>query len=216
MLVPAALHTCREARSLGLYQRDGSEVFATFAALSAEGVTILIEPKFPPYLWLNWDIDIVSVRTTPLHLLLPVAPRVKRLRLERHDTAADFFRSEGDHLAEFVNVEEIQIVCVGELRRWGEAGEKYLWPCSSENLFFIETTHGRRMKDGTMMKAAELEAMIEGQRAEAEERWRQRYEGGSQEGDPYIGDVELDALLASRRDEEERSFSPERSGFESL
>ncbi len=54
--VPAILQTCQEARNLGLYKQAFSEVTATKvnAAAGAES----------RYVWLNLDIDMVSIRKT--------------------------------------------------------------------------------------------------------------------------------------------------------
>lgn len=205
-LVPAALQTCREARSLGLYQRELSEVPP--ALRTAAGKIVPHDPSPQeqlPSFWLNWDIDVLSVGTTPLSLFLPIAPLVKRLRLARRDGVEQFLPSEGHHLDAFVGVEEIQIVCLGQLWDWEEATGEYLWPCGPDNLFLIETV------DGTMMRAAELDAMLAGLR---EEEQRQRVEGGPQDVDPDISDAELDALLASRREEEARQRSAGSYGYE--
>ncbi|KAK8122669.1 hypothetical protein PG984_011339 [Apiospora sp. TS-2023a] len=174
--VPTALHTCHEARSLGLYQREWAEIFVetddgVFAPIHAEDGTV--NPQAAPYLgprelrqkqlphvWLNWDIDMASVGTTSLMELIPFALRVKRLRLERREDAEDFFEREGDDLAKFVNLEEIQIVCLGQLDFWEEAGKDYPWPCGPDNLFFI------RPSDDRMMKAAELDVLLASLREE--------------------------------------------------
>lgn len=66
-MVPAALQTCLEARNMGLYQR-------AFAELS---------PKEPRYVWLNLDIDMVSIRSDPFKWFKPVSHLVRRLRFER-------------------------------------------------------------------------------------------------------------------------------------
>lgn len=69
--MPATLHTCREARSLGLYQPAFSE----------------LSPADPSrYVWLNLDIldiDTVSIDKTHSISFATVAHLVKRLRLER-------------------------------------------------------------------------------------------------------------------------------------
>lgn len=66
-MVPAALQTCQEARNMGLYQR-------AFAELS---------PEEPRYVWLNLDIDMVSIRSDPFKWFKPVSHLVRRLRFER-------------------------------------------------------------------------------------------------------------------------------------
>lgn len=191
-LVPAALQTCREARNLKLYQWEHFEVLAALRTASGRVV-----PQYSPlqerprYFWLNLDIDTVSVRTWPLNLFLPVAPRIKRLRLARREGAEKFFDLEKHHLAAFCGVEEIQIVCLGQLWGWEGAGEDFSWPCGPDNLYSIETS------DGTMMKAAELDTMLAGLREEED-----------------ISDAELDALLASRREEEERERAAGSYGYE--
>src|SRR5689334_2419090 len=64
--VPATLQACREARNLGLYER-------AFSDIGADG----------RYVWVNWDMDIISIGTSYFSYFHPCAPLIKRLQFER-------------------------------------------------------------------------------------------------------------------------------------
>lgn len=137
--VPAILQTCREARYQGLYQQAFSELAAP-------------EPR---YVWLDFEIDIVSIGTTELEDFTPVASLIRRLKLERKISEENFFGWGGERLTDFVNAKEIHVVCADGLRNWHGAAQDYYWPCNRENLFFINP------EDGSTMRSIEMDAMLD-------------------------------------------------------
>lgn len=140
--VPAALQACREARNLGLYERALSEI-------STNG----------RYIWVNWDIDIISIGTSYFSYFHPCAPLIKRLQLERHNTDDSFYHWEVNDLDAFLNVKEIFVACIdgSRVRGWyGAVGEHWrYWRCG-ENLYLIDLNDG-----GRIMKATEPNAMMD-------------------------------------------------------
>ncbi|KAK8016688.1 hypothetical protein PG993_014877 [Apiospora rasikravindrae] len=200
-LVPAVPQTCREARCQGLYQKHFSEVAAALLTTEAqEAGQSLPLPKQLPYFWLNLDMDVVSIGASPLRHFLPIAPRIKRLRLAPSKGASGFYFSQGRHLnAAFVNLEEIQIVCVGQ-QRWGweQAKVWHSWPCGLGNLYFIDAT------DNRMMESAEMDVVMDESR---KEYFRQIWVNDLRAAQPDESDAALDAILARAGEEEE----PERS-----
>ncbi|KAI0437847.1 hypothetical protein F4803DRAFT_570362 [Xylaria telfairii] len=149
--VPEILQTCQEARNQGLYQ----QAFSELAAPDGEGLR---------YVWLNLEIDIISIGTTIFAALEPVALLIQRLRLERENSDESFFHFESNDLGIFVNVKEIHVVCADGLRAWNNAPDAHYWPCARENLFFIDPDNGN------MMGSDELEAMYDETLAEGYRR----------------------------------------------
>ncbi|KAK4154272.1 hypothetical protein C8A00DRAFT_42931 [Chaetomidium leptoderma] len=93
--VPATLQACREARSLGLYQQAFSE----------------LAPFERRYVWLNLDIDMISIETCRFRAFKPVAHLIKRLKFERAIGNNNFFYYEAEELHSFPNAKEIHVVC---------------------------------------------------------------------------------------------------------
>ncbi|KAL2140526.1 hypothetical protein VTI28DRAFT_3730 [Corynascus sepedonium] len=147
---PATLQTCREARNLKIYERAFSET-------NAEG----------RYVWVNWDMDIISIGTSYFDHFHPAAPLIKRLKFERENTCEFFYHTEVKDLDAFINVKEIFVVCADGARAWHGAIEEHYshWRCDKENLYLIDTEDGDRM-----MKATDLDAMMD---QEYKEAWAQ-------------------------------------------
>jgi hypothetical protein len=137
--VPTALQACREARNLGLYQQAFSELSTA-------------ETR---YVWLNLEIDIVSIATCEFSSFKPVAHLIRRLRFEREIGNDYFYYSEARELRSFVNAKEIHVVCIDSIESWHEASKEHCWPCGGENVFFIDRD------DGRMMRSIELDAMCD-------------------------------------------------------
>jgi len=78
---PATLQACREARNLGLYQKSFSEV------LVSKGV----ERR---YVWVDLDIDIISIGTTLFENYLPVASTIHQLKFGREHSYDSFYHFE--------------------------------------------------------------------------------------------------------------------------
>ncbi|CAG9987777.1 unnamed protein product [Clonostachys byssicola] len=129
--VPGPLQTCREARNLGLYQR------------SMSGLSDLTGDE-KQYVWLNLDIDLICFRGGSLEKFNQVAPSVKRLKLES--------KSEFRH---FVNVEEVHVICKNGMREWHGSTADNWWPCSQENLIFIDP------RDGLILNGVQMEAKFD-------------------------------------------------------
>ncbi|KAH6632165.1 hypothetical protein F5144DRAFT_465896, partial [Chaetomium tenue] len=92
--VPATIQACREARNLGLYERAFSEI-------DADG----------RYVWVDWDMDIISIGTSYFSYFHPCALLIKRLQFERDNVDEVFYHWEVNDLDAFLNVEEIFVVC---------------------------------------------------------------------------------------------------------
>jgi hypothetical protein len=137
--VPAALQVCREARNLGLYQQAFSELSTA-------------ETR---HVWLNLEIDMVSIATCAFGSFKPVAHLIRRLRFEREIGYDYFYYFEARELRSFINTKEIHVVCTEGIEAWHEASKEHHWPCGAENLFFIDR------HDGRMMRSIELDAMCD-------------------------------------------------------
>ncbi|KAI2638765.1 hypothetical protein GGS26DRAFT_602408 [Hypomontagnella submonticulosa] len=145
--MPAILQTCQEARSLGLYIQMFSEVTATKvnAAASAES----------RYVWLNLDIDMVSIGRTSFRAFMPIALSTKRLRFGRKNSDESFYHLEVRELWDWVDTEEIRVVCQDGLEAWHGAPHEHSWPCVLENLWFYDPD------DGRMVRSFEMEQMVD-------------------------------------------------------
>ncbi|KAF3055544.1 hypothetical protein GL218_07227 [Daldinia childiae] len=145
--VPAILQTCQEARNLGLYKQAFFEVTATKvnAAAGAES----------RYVWLNLDIDMVSIGKTSFRAFAPVALSIKRLRFERENSDESFYHFEVRELRDWVNTEEIHVVCGDGMEAWHGASHEHSWPCALENLWFFDPD------DGRMMRSFEMEQKLD-------------------------------------------------------
>ncbi|KFX86753.1 hypothetical protein V490_08887 [Pseudogymnoascus sp. VKM F-3557] len=144
--VPAPLHTCREARSLGLYKQAFSEVCP--------------EQR---YVWVNLDIDMISIGSkTHLSYFGAIAPLIKRLKFQREHQDEWWFRNESKLVKTFINVEEIHVMCDSWYNWWG-GSEDIRWPCAMENVLLFEE------EDGPAMNPIELDKMWY-DRQEVEER----------------------------------------------
>jgi hypothetical protein len=131
--IPGTMHTCRESRNNGLYQKVSLD--------NQHGTD-------RRYVWLNPDIDLVNIGEMYLAYLEPIAHLFKRLKLER-ELSDYWWESENELLGNFINVEEMHVVVTDGFYAWGEEEYRFPWPCPLENLFFIdETLPGRRMVAG--------------------------------------------------------------------
>lgn len=138
---PAILHTCREARNHGLYRQvylEGDDQ----------------PPNDRRYIWLNLDIDLIHIGRWDLAYFLPIAASIKRLKLSRK--IPDEFDHEMDLLSSFINVEEVQLVCIGGFIYWGEDVDTIKWPCGKEKLRFLEQKSLLAFTDGSPVGYLEL------------------------------------------------------------
>jgi hypothetical protein len=148
--VPAILHTCQQARNQRLYEKAFS------------GLLPYSESR---YVWVNLDIDTISIGTTGFSCFKNEGHLIRRLKFERENSASYngeyFYRTEVHDLALFMNVEEIYVVCVDGLIAWWGAVEEHWFPCGAENVFMIDPENGR------MMAAIEMDEMFDREQAEA-------------------------------------------------
>ncbi|KAI1120156.1 hypothetical protein F5Y10DRAFT_290218 [Nemania abortiva] len=150
--VPAILQTCCEARNLGLYQKALSELAGLDGA----------EPR---YVWLDLEIDMISIGIAEVWFFMPVVQLIRRLKMEPDVPKVSFADDYGlSGLRHFVNAREIHVVCADGLRSWYRVSELDWWPCSRENLFFIDPDNG------TIVRSIEMDAMFD-KILEEEERW---------------------------------------------
>ncbi|KFY38304.1 hypothetical protein V495_06648 [Pseudogymnoascus sp. VKM F-4514 (FW-929)] len=131
--VPAPLQTCREARNLGLYKQAFSEVEE---AVCPDGT----EPR---YVWVNLEIDIISIGPTLFRHFKPVALSIRLLQFARsmsNFTAAGrpIFLFEARELRDFSNAEDVYVECEDGLYRWYRFADRILWPCGQNNVIFID------------------------------------------------------------------------------
>jgi hypothetical protein len=145
--VPAVLQTCREARNEGLYQQAFSEIAGT-------------DDHRRRYVWAALNVDTIDIGETLFEDFKPVASVIQRLRFERSNSDEFFYHSEVQELRDFVNVKEIQVVCADGLRSWDGAIEDHYFPCGAENIVMIDP------EDGHLMKATDLDEMLDRERKE--------------------------------------------------
>jgi hypothetical protein len=121
--VPAVLQACHEARNLRLYQQ-------AFIFSSA------VERR---YVWVNFDIDMISIGDTDFDIMEPAEQLlIRRLTIQRKNT---FFIFESYEL--FSNLEEMHVICEDGLMAWQDAWENLPWPCPKKNLRFIDKETGQ-------------------------------------------------------------------------
>ncbi len=134
--VPSILQACREARNHGLYQKEFSEMVPQ-------------DGSGRRYVWLNWDVDMVSIGNTYLEMFAELASRFKRLKFKRGHLDDYFWDSEWKMLPLFCNVKEIHIDCATGFPAW--VREKYgmFSFCGKENVLLIDAASGetRRIED---------------------------------------------------------------------
>ncbi|OAL47970.1 hypothetical protein IQ07DRAFT_646167 [Pyrenochaeta sp. DS3sAY3a] len=122
--IPAVLHTCREARNHGLYQQVSLDADNSHGAGRR-------------YVWLNLDIDFLDIREFLMVYFKPIAATVKRLKLSRANWNPWWCSIEMNEVDNFINVEEIRVVCLDGFSNWGCSFRDSPWPCTYESLAFI-------------------------------------------------------------------------------
>ncbi|KFY75932.1 hypothetical protein V499_04176 [Pseudogymnoascus sp. VKM F-103] len=177
--VPAPLQTCREARGLGLYAQAFAEV---------EEVACADGGAEPRYVWLNPDIDIVSLGPTRIGWFKAVAGSIRRLQIERENTRVTF--EELVEVCQFENAEEICIICADGMEVWHRVAEDHFWPCELEKVIFIDAL------DGRVMNSVEMDRVFDEVAEERDRIWR-------------LGEQERLQLEAGRQLEGERQLEDE-------
>lgn len=166
--VPAPLQTCREARNLGLYK----QAFAEVEASASDG-------KEERYVWLNLELDVVSIGPTHLSWFRAVAPSIRRLQFACDFTWGsefDFdFTFDSDDVHLYANVEQFYAVCTCGMEGWrGNTEQLWFWPFAFERLTLIDPFCGRVVKAVDMDSAPEVQwRKFEDERQVEEARERQ-------------------------------------------
>jgi hypothetical protein len=124
-IIPAAVHTCREARNHGLYQRISLDVDEQ-------------SNTDRRYVWVNLNIDLVNIGMSYMAYFTPIAPTIKRLKFSRANTDEYWSGYEKYWLPSFRSVEEIHVLCLDGFENWGDDVNNYPWPCALEKLVFID------------------------------------------------------------------------------
>ncbi|KAM5445398.1 hypothetical protein MaudCBS49596_007541 [Microsporum audouinii] len=123
--VPPILQACHEAR--------------TQKALYQKAFTLGSEPR---YVWVNFEIDMISIGDTVIDLFKPEQQLIRRLTIEE-EYSDYFFYSKSRDLYDFCNVEEIHVICRGGLQDWKVDWENIYWPCPKTNLKLIDKETGQ-------------------------------------------------------------------------
>jgi hypothetical protein len=148
--VPATLHSCREARNQKLYRKVFSELENHHD----------VEKR---YVWLNLDIDLVSIGRSWCSDYEKVAATLKRLKFERVSDNDHFFWIESRNLYKLLpSLEEMHVVCADGFMGWGGALAlgHHRWPCHADNLYFIDA------HDGSVARGWDLERVCAEKRDE--------------------------------------------------
>ncbi|KAL6890023.1 hypothetical protein GGI43DRAFT_222997 [Trichoderma evansii] len=120
--VPAALHTCREARS-------------AIARKYERAFTGGTEPR---YVWVNFDLDIISIDKSRFTWMKPEAPRIRWLKFAR-EVDDCYFYDEQLELEMFSNIEELIVVRNDAEIDWDDPDEeRFYWPCPTDRVWFID------------------------------------------------------------------------------
>lgn len=123
--VPAALHTCREARN-------------AIARKYERAFTGGTEPR---YVWVNFDTDIISIGHCSYTWMESEAPRIRWLKIAR-EMSEHYFYHELLELKPFSNIEELIVVRHNVERSWSCFEHDFYWPCPTDGVWYIDAeTH---------------------------------------------------------------------------
>ncbi|KAF3042397.1 hypothetical protein E8E12_007457 [Didymella heteroderae] len=75
------------------------------------------------------------------------ASSIKRLKLTRE--TPEEWDHEMELFSNFINAEEVQLVCIGGFINWGEDMDAVKWPCGKEKLRFLEEHPWIAFTDGS-------------------------------------------------------------------
>ncbi|OBT64054.1 hypothetical protein VE03_06650 [Pseudogymnoascus sp. 23342-1-I1] len=103
--VPAPLQVCHEARNMGLYKQ-------AFSELGTE----------KRYVWLNFDIDLISIGKSAFSRFETVAPLITRLKFQRENSNEYWYHWESREISNFVNAKEVHIN-IDKAKLWGVYGD---------------------------------------------------------------------------------------------
>lgn len=129
--VPGSLQACREARNLGLYKKEFSDV------------EVIPEGAERRYIWLNLDVNMIDVddRGFPGYFSEDVASTIRRLKIRyeaeewKNDFTNRLFR-----LCNCFDLREVHVVCQNGSYKWAvdQAFRHSWWPCRGDKVFFSE------------------------------------------------------------------------------
>jgi hypothetical protein len=162
--VPAQLQTCREAREhLSRHPHNGyQKAFSEVMTTPYDGFDPV--PEDDPqgerdrYVWLNLDVDMVSIGKTELRDFRAVARQVRRLRLERSLFCEFFSYTESQLIGNlFSNLTEIHLICPVGIRSGYKVTDDIYFPCGPENVYFVDSEE----RGGKMMSSVDLDAMMD-------------------------------------------------------
>ncbi len=94
-------------------------------------------------MWLNWDIDMVSIGKTYLEMFGRVEKSFKRLKFERGHRDDYFWDTEWKWLKDFRNVKEIHVNCATGFRAWERDEYGMFSFCGIENVLLIDASNGQ-------------------------------------------------------------------------
>lgn len=156
---PATMHACRASRN-HLYAMH-QQVFLKDAVHC--GVP---DGTAQQYVWLDWDIDTVSIGTSLLACFESVALLIRKLKFERDNADEWWCRFESQQLRDFKHLEMIHVVCQGgDMEDWHATSEDYPWPCGPENVFIMDQSQTMRL-------------------TEVEDKYDRQFEKAAREADP--------------------------------
>ncbi|KAL5328472.1 hypothetical protein ACEPPN_001971 [Leptodophora sp. 'Broadleaf-Isolate-01'] len=161
---PAQLQSCREAREyLTTHPKARylySKAFSELTQKTYDGFDTMLEhdPELERYVWLNFDLDMVSIGDTDVHEFEAVAYQINRLRLERLLDDEYFARSEVQSIGKvFRNLCEIHMVCSRGIRDGYRRTECDDYAgLGPENVYFLDPEH----LGGSMMNSVDLDTMV--------------------------------------------------------
>ncbi|KAL4928501.1 2EXR domain-containing protein [Aspergillus undulatus] len=139
--VPAVLQTCHEARHLGPYRQAFNSNF---------------EGAQSRYVWINFELDMISIGETYLddEIYSVERPLIRRLAFER-DNDEFYYRWENFKLRMYPSVEAMDVICADGLHYWWSAWRALYWPCPRENIRFIDKQSGRVAKGEDLQRIEE-------------------------------------------------------------
>ncbi|RYO98267.1 hypothetical protein DL764_007133 [Monosporascus ibericus] len=162
--VPTQLQTCCEAREhlsrhpYSGYQKAFSEIMTT----PYDGFDPV--PEDDPqgerdrYVWLNFDVDMVSIGKTDLCDFRAVAYQVRRLRLKRSIYNEYFSYTESELIGNlFANLTEIHLISPEGIRSCYKVTDDIYFPCGPENVYFVDP----EQMGGKMISSVDLDAMMD-------------------------------------------------------
>ena len=121
---PAILHTCRDSRRIALKRQLYQRAFV----------------RGHRFTWINFDVDLISIKPISFTWLDPEKPLIQRLRFEgEYGDGEGFYHFRSKELRGFPRLKEVQIVCADGIARWIQVAEDlYL---GTENVYFMAKDH---------------------------------------------------------------------------